>query len=151
MGKKILGQPICHVIPHNASIQDGTSIVRLHGYADLVPSHVSGSARGRVRHGYGRRGLKWGRFDRKIHTFIMAKQTAIFTGEASSPLLFRHVSPGSGDSTMQFRLLHHWEARKNVKGGPGIVFGIEMLMIDEEMLLATLSWLMASLSMSVRF
>ena len=54
--------PLPHRLPHNASIQDGTSIVRLHGYADLVPSHVSGSARGRVRHGYGRRGLKWGRF-----------------------------------------------------------------------------------------
>ena len=68
----------------------------------------------------------------KIYTFIMAKQTAILTGEASSPLLFRHVLPGPGDSTMQFRLLHHWEARKNVKGGPGILLGIEMLMIDEE-------------------
>lgn len=33
---------------------------------------------------------------------------------------------------MQFRLLHHWEAHKNVKGGPGILLGIEMLMIDEE-------------------
>ncbi|CAN6992278.1 unnamed protein product [Brassica rapa subsp. trilocularis] len=32
----------------------------------------------------------------------MAKQTAILTGKASSPLLFRHVSPGPGDSTMQF-------------------------------------------------
>ncbi|KAG2289473.1 hypothetical protein Bca52824_049077 [Brassica carinata] len=63
----------------------------------------------------------------------MAKQTAILTGEASSPLLFRHVSPGPGDSTMQFRLIHHWEARKNVKGGPGILLGIEMLMIDEEL------------------
>ncbi|CAN6990206.1 unnamed protein product [Brassica rapa subsp. trilocularis] len=61
----------------------------------------------------------------------MAKQTTILTGEASSPLFFRHVSPGPGDSTMQFRLLHHWEARKNVKGGPGILLGIEMLMIDE--------------------
>ncbi|KAH0909225.1 hypothetical protein HID58_032546 [Brassica napus] len=81
----------------------------------------------------------------------MGKQTAILTGKASSPLLFRHVSPGLGDSTMQFRLLHHWEARKNVKGGPDILLGIEMLMIDEEMLLATLSWLMASLSMSARF
>ncbi|CDY14597.1 BnaC02g25160D [Brassica napus] len=66
----------------------------------------------------------------------MAKQTAILTGEASSPLLFRHVSPGPGDSTMQFRLIHHWEARKNVKGGPGILLGIEMLMIDKEGTLA---------------
>ncbi|CAF2085032.1 unnamed protein product [Brassica napus] len=62
----------------------------------------------------------------------MANQTAILTGKASSPLLFRHVSPGPGDPTMQFRLLHHWEARKNVKGGPGILLRIEMLMIDEE-------------------
>uniref|UniRef100_A0A0D3CR86 Replication factor A C-terminal domain-containing protein n=1 Tax=Brassica oleracea var. oleracea TaxID=109376 RepID=A0A0D3CR86_BRAOL len=62
----------------------------------------------------------------------MAKKTTILTGEASSPLLFRHVSPGPGDSAMQFRLIHLWEARKNVKGGPGIILGIEMLMIDAE-------------------
>ncbi|KAL0665921.1 hypothetical protein Bca4012_028625 [Brassica carinata] len=62
----------------------------------------------------------------------MAKNTANLSGEASSPLLFRHVSPGPGDSTLQFRLLHFWEARKNVKGGPGILLGIEMLMIDSE-------------------
>ncbi|CDY17111.1 BnaC06g00440D [Brassica napus] len=36
----------------------------------------------------------------------MAKKTAILTGEASSPLLFRHVTPGPGDSTLQFRLIH---------------------------------------------
>ncbi|CAF1708933.1 unnamed protein product [Brassica napus] len=66
----------------------------------------------------------------------MAKTTAIRTGEASPPLLFRHVSPGPGDSTLQFRLLHFWEARKNVKGGPGILLGIEMLMIDAEGTLA---------------
>ncbi|KAG5416374.1 hypothetical protein IGI04_003941 [Brassica rapa subsp. trilocularis] len=42
--------PLSHRLPHNISIQDGTSIVRLHGYADLVPSHISGSAQGRVRH-----------------------------------------------------------------------------------------------------
>ncbi|CAF2110203.1 unnamed protein product [Brassica oleracea] len=51
-------------------------------------------------------------------------------------LLFRHVSPGPGDSTLQFRLLHFWEARKNVKGGPDILLGIEMLMIDSEGTLA---------------
>uniref|UniRef100_M4DEN7 Replication factor A C-terminal domain-containing protein n=1 Tax=Brassica campestris TaxID=3711 RepID=M4DEN7_BRACM len=62
----------------------------------------------------------------------MAKETAIRTGEASPPLLFRHVSPGPGYSTMQFRLLHFWDARKNVKGGPCILLGIEMLMIDAE-------------------
>ncbi|WZZ86806.1 hypothetical protein YC2023_115385 [Brassica napus] len=62
----------------------------------------------------------------------MAKNTANLSGEASSPLLFRHVSPGPGDSTLQFRLLHFWEARKNVKGGSGILLGIEMLMIDSE-------------------
>ncbi|CAF1930979.1 unnamed protein product [Brassica napus] len=61
-----------------------------------------------------------------------AKTTAIRTGEASPPLLFRHVSPGPGGSTLEFRLLHFWEARKNVKGGPGILLGIEMLMIDAE-------------------
>ncbi|XP_013632879.1 PREDICTED: uncharacterized protein LOC106338455 [Brassica oleracea var. oleracea] len=66
----------------------------------------------------------------------MAQKTAILTGEASSPLLFRHVSPGPGDSAMQFRLIHFWEARKNVKGGPGILLGIEMLMIDAESTLA---------------
>ncbi|WZZ45449.1 hypothetical protein YC2023_041708 [Brassica napus] len=66
----------------------------------------------------------------------MAKTTAIRTGEASPPLLFRHVSPGPGDSTLQFRLLHFWEARKNVKGGPGILLGIEMLMIDAEVVKA---------------
>ena len=36
---------------------------------------------------------------------------------------------------MQFRLIHLWEARKNVKGGPGIILGIEMLMIDAEVCL----------------
>uniref|UniRef100_A0A0D3D8B1 Replication factor A C-terminal domain-containing protein n=1 Tax=Brassica oleracea var. oleracea TaxID=109376 RepID=A0A0D3D8B1_BRAOL len=62
-----------------------------------------------------------------------AKTTAIRTGEASPPLLFRHVSPGPDDSTLKFRLLHFWEARKNVKGGPGILLGIEMFMIDAEL------------------
>ncbi|KAG2267790.1 hypothetical protein Bca52824_062345 [Brassica carinata] len=61
-----------------------------------------------------------------------AKTIAIRTGKASPPLLFRHVSPGPDDSTLKFRLLHFWEARKNVKGGPGILLGIEMLMIDAE-------------------
>ncbi|CAN7031739.1 unnamed protein product [Brassica rapa subsp. trilocularis] len=66
----------------------------------------------------------------------MANKTAILAGETSSPLLFRHVSPGPGDSTLQFRLIHFWESRKNVKGGPGILLGIEMLMIDAEGTLA---------------
>ncbi|XP_018485597.1 uncharacterized protein LOC108856321 isoform X2 [Raphanus sativus] len=68
----------------------------------------------------------------------MANKTKILTGdgEDSAPLLFRQVSPGPGDSTLQFRLIHFWVARKNVKGGPGILFGIEMLMIDEEGTLA---------------
>ncbi|KAG2281053.1 hypothetical protein Bca4012_049512 [Brassica carinata] len=66
----------------------------------------------------------------------MTKKTAIRTGEASSPLLFRHVSPGPGDSTLQFRRIHFWEARKNVKEGPDILLGIEMLMIDAEGTLA---------------
>ena len=65
----------------------------------------------------------------------MVKKTAILTGEACSPLLFRHVSPGLGDSTLQFRFIHFWEARKNVKGGPCMFLGIEMLMIDEEVCL----------------
>ncbi|KAL0703796.1 hypothetical protein Bca4012_070221 [Brassica carinata] len=42
-----------------------------------------------------------------------AKTIAIRTGKASPPLLFRHVSPGPDDSTLKFRLLHFWEARKN--------------------------------------
>ncbi|CAN6801921.1 unnamed protein product [Brassica oleracea] len=62
----------------------------------------------------------------------MSKEIAIRTGESSPPLLFRQVSPGPSDSTLQFRLLHFWDARKNVKGGPGILLGIEMLMIDTE-------------------
>nr|VDD48462.1 unnamed protein product [Brassica oleracea] len=51
-----------------------------------------------------------------------------------SPLrsLALNLSPGPGDSTMQFRLLHFWDARKNVKGGPGILLGIELLLIDAE-------------------
>ncbi|KAF3519179.1 hypothetical protein DY000_02059722 [Brassica cretica] len=61
-----------------------------------------------------------------------AKTTAIRTGKASPPHLLRHVSPGPDDSTLKFRLLHLWEARKNIKGGPGILLGIEMLMIDAE-------------------
>ncbi|KAG2266981.1 hypothetical protein Bca52824_074060 [Brassica carinata] len=65
-----------------------------------------------------------------------AKTTAIRTGKASPPLFFRHVSPGPDDSTLMFRLLHFWDARKNVKGGPGILLGIEMLMIDAEGTLA---------------
>ncbi|XP_048602061.1 uncharacterized protein LOC125580854 [Brassica napus] len=66
----------------------------------------------------------------------MSKETAIRTSESSPPLLFRQVSPGPGDSTMQFRLLHLWDAHKNVKGGPWILLGIEMLMIDAEGTLA---------------
>ncbi|CAN6975697.1 unnamed protein product [Brassica oleracea var. botrytis] len=66
----------------------------------------------------------------------MSKEIAIRTGESSPPLLFRQVSPGPSDSTLQFRLLHFWDARKNVKGGPGILLGIEMLMIDTEGTLA---------------
>ncbi|CAF1924321.1 uncharacterized protein LOC103874830 [Brassica rapa] len=62
----------------------------------------------------------------------MSKEAAIRTGESSPLLLFRQVSPGPGDSTMQFRLLHFWDARKNVKGGPGIILGIELLLIDAE-------------------
>ncbi|CDY43295.1 BnaC06g01730D [Brassica napus] len=62
----------------------------------------------------------------------MSKEAAIRTGESSPPLLFRQVSPGPGDSTMQFRLLRFWDARKNVKGGPGILLGIELLLIDAE-------------------
>ncbi|KAJ0233087.1 hypothetical protein HA466_0285400 [Hirschfeldia incana] len=56
----------------------------------------------------------------------------ILTGEAPAPLLFRHVSPGPGESTLRFRLIHYWEASKIVKGGPSILLGIELLMIDEE-------------------
>ncbi|CAF1958578.1 unnamed protein product [Brassica oleracea var. botrytis] len=66
----------------------------------------------------------------------MSKEIAIRTGVSSPPLLFRQVSPGPRDSTLQFRLLHFWDARKNVKGGPGILLGIEMLMIDTEGTLA---------------
>ncbi|KAF3561075.1 hypothetical protein DY000_02012019 [Brassica cretica] len=44
-------------------------------------------------------------------------------------------SSGPDDSTLKFRLLHFWEARKNVKGRPGILLGIEMLMIDAEVCL----------------
>ncbi|WZZ21890.1 hypothetical protein YC2023_123277 [Brassica napus] len=66
----------------------------------------------------------------------MSKEIAIRTGESSPPLLFRQVSPGPSDSTLQFRLLHFWNARKNVKGGPEILLGVEMLMIDAEGTLA---------------
>nr|VDD30380.1 unnamed protein product [Brassica oleracea] len=45
-----------------------------------------------------------------------------------------HLSSGSMMSISL--LIHFWEARKNVKGGPGIFLGIEMLMIDEEGTLA---------------
>ncbi|KAF2575067.1 hypothetical protein F2Q70_00000982 [Brassica cretica] len=69
-----------------------------------------------------------------------AKTTAIRTGKASPPLLFRHVSPGPDDSTLKFRLLHFWEARKNVKGRPGILLGIEMLMIDAEFRIGNTLW-----------
>uniref|UniRef100_M4DVH2 Replication factor A C-terminal domain-containing protein n=1 Tax=Brassica campestris TaxID=3711 RepID=M4DVH2_BRACM len=66
----------------------------------------------------------------------MSKEIAIRTGESSPPLLFRQVSPGPSDSTLQFRLLHFWNARKNVKGGPEILLGVEMLMIGAEGTLA---------------
>ncbi|CDY42575.1 BnaA04g10380D [Brassica napus] len=45
-----------------------------------------------------------------------------------------HPSSGSMISSSMF--IHFWEARKNVKGGPCIFLGIEMLMIDEEGTLA---------------
>ncbi|KAL0877347.1 hypothetical protein Bca101_027052 [Brassica carinata] len=62
----------------------------------------------------------------------MAKQTEVITWQAPSRLLFSRVSPGPADSKLQFRLIHFWEARKNLKGGGSILIGIEMLMIDEE-------------------
>ncbi|KAG2312600.1 hypothetical protein Bca4012_027158 [Brassica carinata] len=62
----------------------------------------------------------------------MAKQTEVITWQAPSRLLFSRVSPGPADSKLQFRLIHFWEARKNLKGGGSILNGIEMLMIDEE-------------------
>ncbi|KAG5409689.1 hypothetical protein IGI04_006008 [Brassica rapa subsp. trilocularis] len=71
----------------------------------------------------------------------MSKEAAIRTGESSPPLLFRQVSPGPGDSTMQFRLLHFWDARKNVKGGPGIILGIELLLIDAEVCFHVSFWM----------
>ncbi|CAN6829627.1 unnamed protein product [Brassica oleracea] len=60
----------------------------------------------------------------------MAKQTTVITGQAASPLFFSQVSPGPGDSKLQFRLVHFWEARKNAKERGSILVGIEMLMID---------------------
>ncbi|KAL0899407.1 hypothetical protein Bca101_083368 [Brassica carinata] len=62
----------------------------------------------------------------------MAKKTEVITWKALSPLLFSRVSPGPANSKLQFRLIHFWEARKNLKGGGSILIGIEMLMIDEE-------------------
>ncbi|CAF1853574.1 BnaC04g26850D [Brassica napus] len=61
----------------------------------------------------------------------MAKQTTVITGQAPSSLFFSQVSPGPGDSKLQFRIIHFWEARKNAKGRGSILIGIEMLMIDE--------------------
>ncbi|KAJ0254508.1 hypothetical protein HA466_0104270 [Hirschfeldia incana] len=66
----------------------------------------------------------------------MSKEILNRAVQASAPLLFRQVSPGPGESTFTFRLLHFWESRKNVKGGPQILLGLELLMIDEEGTLA---------------
>ncbi|WZZ43192.1 hypothetical protein YC2023_039451 [Brassica napus] len=40
------------------------------------------------------------------------------------------VSSGHGDSQLLFKLIYFWKARNNSKGG--ILLGLEMLMIDEE-------------------
>ncbi|CAN7050964.1 unnamed protein product [Brassica rapa subsp. trilocularis] len=68
----------------------------------------------------------------KIHANLPDLPFALYLDFYLNPHLF---SPGPGDSTLQFRLLHFWEARKNVKGVPGIILGIEMLMIDAEVIL----------------
>ncbi|KAH0903923.1 hypothetical protein HID58_043426 [Brassica napus] len=60
----------------------------------------------------------------------MVNQTSVTIAQAPSPLFFTQVSAGPGDSKLQFRLIHFWEARKHAKGG--ILIGIEMLMIDEQ-------------------
>ncbi|CAN6918677.1 unnamed protein product, partial [Brassica oleracea] len=61
----------------------------------------------------------------------MVNQTSVTIAQAPSPLFFTQVSAGPGDSKLQFRLIHFWEARKHAKGG--ILIGIEMLMIDEQL------------------
>ena len=48
-----LGDVILSSLLTNALTSSTESVcTRLHGYVGLVPSHVPGSARGRVRHGY---------------------------------------------------------------------------------------------------
>ncbi|CAG7887955.1 unnamed protein product [Brassica rapa] len=61
----------------------------------------------------------------------MVNQTSVTIAQAPSPLFFTQVSAGPGDSKLQFRLIHFWEARKHAKGG--ILIGIEMLMINEQL------------------
>ncbi|KAG5391111.1 hypothetical protein IGI04_032652, partial [Brassica rapa subsp. trilocularis] len=60
----------------------------------------------------------------------MVNQTSVTIAQAPSPLFFTQVSAEPGDSKLQFRLIHFWEARKHAKGG--ILIGIEMLMINEQ-------------------
>jgi len=60
----------------------------------------------------------------------MANQTAVTTTQVHSPLFFSKVSSGPGDSQLLFKLIYFWKARNNSKGG--ILLGLEMLMIDEE-------------------
>ncbi|KAH0910634.1 hypothetical protein HID58_033955, partial [Brassica napus] len=42
-----------------------------------------------------------------------------------------HTLPATPEACTKFRLIHFWEARKHAKGG--ILIGIEMLMIDEQL------------------
>ncbi|CAN7109931.1 unnamed protein product, partial [Brassica rapa subsp. narinosa] len=58
----------------------------------------------------------------------MENQTAFTTTQVHSPLFFSKVSSRPGDSQLLFKLIYFWKARNNSKGG--ILFGLEMLMID---------------------
>lgn len=74
----------------------------------------------------------------------MVNQTSVTIAQAPSPLFFTQVSAGPGDSKLQFRLIHFWEARKHAKGG--ILIGIEMLMIDEQVYVTVSSFFLSTFS-----
>lgn len=74
----------------------------------------------------------------------MVNQTSVTIAQAPSPLFFTQVSAGPGDSKLQFRLIHFWEARKHAKGG--ILIGIEMLMINEQVCVTVSSFFLSTSS-----
>ncbi|KAF3512842.1 hypothetical protein F2Q69_00003404 [Brassica cretica] len=127
--------PFPHRLQHSASIQDGTSIVRLHGYADLVSSHVLGLVRGRARGTLAQGFIDQNRCNQYEKNLERGSIYTLTNFYASNSKVMYHVARSCASESIPFQIL------KPATISEGIF----------TMLLATLSWLMTSLSMSVQF